>query len=41
MTVYHYLSHLAGVTDKLQRRALDSLEAHEMVGELVTCYKGE
>ena len=39
MSVYHYLSHLAGITVKQQHRVLDILEAHEMVREIVKCYK--
>ena len=39
LTVYQYLSHLAGITMKLQRKALDIIEAHKMISEVTTTYK--
>ena len=34
LTVYQYLSHLAGITVKLQRRTLDIIEAYEEISEI-------
>ena len=31
LTIYQYLSHLSGITVKLQKRALDIIEAYEMI----------
>ncbi len=39
MTMYQYLSHLAGITVKLQRSALDIVEAHEKISEVARMYK--
>jgi hypothetical protein len=39
MTVYQYLSHLAAITVKLQQKALDIVEAHEMIKEVTSVYK--
>ena len=41
MTVYQYLAHLAGITVKLQRKALDIVEAHKMINEVITVYRNE
>ncbi|XP_035668943.1 52 kDa repressor of the inhibitor of the protein kinase-like [Branchiostoma floridae] len=41
LVVYQYLSHLAGITVKLQGRAVDIVEAHEMVTEIQEIYKKE
>ena len=41
MTVYQYLSHLAGITVKLQKTTLDIVAAHEMVAEVAETYKEE
>lgn len=41
MTMYQYLSHLTGITVKLQKRALDIVEANEMISEVATMYKDE
>ncbi len=41
MTTYQYLSHLAGITVKLQRSALDIVEAHEKISEVARMYKVE
>ncbi|XP_019643005.1 PREDICTED: 52 kDa repressor of the inhibitor of the protein kinase-like [Branchiostoma belcheri] len=41
LIVYHYLSHLAGITVKLQGRAVDVVEAHEMVAEIQDIYRSE
>ena len=38
MTVYYYLSHLANITIKLQCRAQDILQAHEMVNDVQAMY---
>ena len=34
MTLYQYLAHLAGITVKLQRAIVDTLEAHAMITEV-------
>ena len=34
LTVYQFMSHLAGITFQLQRSALDIVEAHEMITEI-------
>ena len=41
MTMYLYLSHLSGIAVKLQRRALDIVEANEMISKVTTMYKDE
>ena len=41
LTVYQYLSHLAGITVKLQKQALDILEAHQQIAEISRVYKLE
>ncbi len=41
LTVYQYLSHLAGITVKLQREALDILDAHQLIASTTTTYKEE
>ena len=41
LTVYHYLSHLSGITIKLQRKTLDILEAHGMLHEVMAMYVKE
>lgn len=41
LTVYQYLSHLAGITVKLQREALDIVEAHQLIAAVTTTYKEE
>ncbi|KAI8493214.1 Fibrinogen- domains (FReDs) [Branchiostoma belcheri] len=41
LIVYHYLSHLAGITVKLHGRAVDVVEAHEMVAEIQDIYRTE
>ena len=41
LSLYQYLSHLAGITIKLQRTSLDILEAHELIGEVISLYKTE
>ena len=33
LTIYQYLSHLAGITVKLQKPALDIVEAYEQINE--------
>ena len=38
LTVYQYLSHLAGITVKLQKQALDILEAHQQIAEISRVY---
>ena len=38
MDVYQYLSHLSGISTHLQSTALDSIEAHSMVGILLIIY---
>ena len=39
MTMYQYLSHLSGITVKLQKGALDIVEANEMISEIATIHK--
>ena len=34
MTLYQYLAHLAGITVKLQRAIVDTVEAHDMITEV-------
>ena len=41
MTVYQYLSHLHGITIKLQKTTLDIVDAHKMVAEVYDTYKEE
>ena len=41
MIVYQYLSHLSGITVKLQKATLDIVAAHEMVAEVTATYKEE
>ena len=41
LMVYQFLSHLAGITVKLQKTALDIVEAHEMITEICQMYKCE
>ena len=41
LTIYQYLSHLAGITVKLQKRALDIVEAHEQIEEVSQMFKDE
>ena len=41
MTMYQYLSHLVGITVKLQKRALDIVETHEMISEISKVYQDE
>ena len=39
LIVYQYLSHVAGITTKLQRKSLDIIEAHEMISEVAKVYQ--
>ena len=39
LIVYQYLSHVAGITVKLQRKSLDIIEAHEMISEVAKVYQ--
>ena len=41
LTAYQYLSHLAGITVKLQKRTLDIIEAYEEITEISKVYKDE
>ena len=41
LTVYQYLSHLNGITVKLQRAACDIMEAHQLIASVTTTYKEE
>ena len=41
LSLYQYLSHLSGITVKLQHKALDILKAHEMISEIIPVYKAE
>jgi hypothetical protein len=40
-TVYQYLSHLAGITVKLQKKAIDIVEAYDMTQEIAAVYKSK
>ncbi len=39
--MYQFLSHLAGITVKLQKTALDIVEADEMITDISQMYKRE
>ena len=41
LTVYQYLSHLAGIKAKLQQEAYDIVEAHQLIAAVTTTYKEE
>ena len=41
LTVYQFMSHLAGITFKLQKSTLDIVEAHEMITEITKMYQVE
>ncbi|XP_013421627.1 52 kDa repressor of the inhibitor of the protein kinase-like [Lingula anatina] len=41
LTIYQYLSHLSGITIKLQNSALDIIQAHSMVAEVQEFYLKE
>ena len=41
MCVYHYLSHLSGITVKLQRRSKDVMQAYAMITEVKDVYTKE
>ena len=41
LTIYQYLSHLAGITVKLQRRTLDIVEAYEQIEEISKIFRDE
>lgn len=41
LTIYQYLSHLSGITIKLQKTALDIVEAHQMITEVTSMYQTE
>ena len=41
LIVYQYLSHIAGITVKLQKCALDIIEAYEQITEVSKVYKDE
>ena len=41
LTIYQYLSHLAGITVKLQKRALDIVEAYEQIKEVSKMFRDE
>ena len=41
LTIYQYLSHLSGITIKLQCRAIDVYEAFEMIEDIRKVYKNE
>ena len=41
MSLYQYLSHLAGITVKLQKASLDIVAAHDMITEVKMIYKEE
>ena len=39
--MYQYLSHLTGITVKLQKRSLDTTDAHELIAEVTATYEGK
>ena len=39
LSIYQYLSHLAGITIKLQKQASDIIKAHQMILEVAKTYK--
>ena len=39
VTVYHFLSHLAGITVKLQGKTLDIVDAYNGISTIVTFYR--
>ena len=41
LIVYQYLSHIAGITVKLQKCAFDIIEAYEQITEVSKVYKDE
>ena len=41
LTIYQYLSHLAGITVKLQKCALDIVEAYEQIKEVSKMFRNE
>ena len=41
LTIYQYLSHLAGITVKLQKVACDIVQAHQMIKDVSSTYKEE
>ena len=41
VTIYQYLSHLSGITVKLQSKAVDIVKAHNMISEIVRTYNSE
>ena len=41
VTIYQYLSHLSGITVKLQSKAVDIVKAHNMISENVRTYNSE
>ena len=41
LPIYQYLSHLAGITVKLQKRALDIVKAYKQVKEVSKIFKDE
>ena len=41
MTIYQYLSHLSGITMKLQSKAVDIVKAHNMIFIIVRTYNNE
>ena len=41
VTIYQYLSHLSGITVKLQSKAVDIVKAHNMISEIVRTYDSE
>ena len=41
LTVYQYLSHMAGITVKLQKSSLDIIDAHNFIEEVKHAYQHE
>ena len=39
VTVYHFLSHLVGITVKLQGKTLDIVDAYNGISSIVTFYR--
>ena len=39
LIVYHFLSHLSGITVKLQSSTIDTIDAYQQIAEIKTFYK--
>ena len=41
LSMYQYLSHIAGITVKLQKKTVDIVEAYQMISEVAKTYKDQ